>query len=276
MDLKLEKIKGGDTLLKIFCTLIIIVIICISIGHYAFKNGVLTCDHYIFNTYLYIILAILLMFLIVFLNDQFGFANGILNWMFSRGSGINSILVFVVLLGLMLGLTYALHAVNPQNIAASNGIWLALVTLFGLLLIPSIYIGRMTDSVGIAGIITILIIVSTGLLGYYYGDVIVRFDWDYYLHIALFIMIVITFLGWFFIKTNEDAINFIYVTSVIFLVLFVLLLLSNHKRLKENAEKCKDGVMIPNYPVESWELVIKIYIIFKEIINIIFARRLRR
>ena len=53
-------IKGSNTLLKLFSCLIIIVLICILIGHYAFKNGILTCDHYVFNTYLYIILAILL------------------------------------------------------------------------------------------------------------------------------------------------------------------------------------------------------------------------
>jgi hypothetical protein len=41
-------------------------------------------------------------------------------------------------------------------------------------------------------------------------------------------------------------------------VIFVLLLLSNHKKLKDNAEKCVDGQVVPNYPVESYSLIIKI------------------
>ena len=53
-------ITSSNALLKLFCTLTVTVIICILIGQYAFKNGMLTCDNYILNTYLYIILSILL------------------------------------------------------------------------------------------------------------------------------------------------------------------------------------------------------------------------
>lgn len=277
LDTLTNKIQNSNILLKVFCTLIIIILVCIAIGKYAFKNGALTCDHYIFNTYLYIILAILLMFLIVLLNDQFGFFNFLIKWMMAGGGFMRFLIVLVIQLALIIGLTYALHTIPAQNITASNGVWLALVVLFGLMLIPSIYIGRMFDVVGMAGIITVLIVIITGLLGYYYGDSIVRFDWDYYLHILMIIMIVVVVLGGLFIRNGDDSLNFLYIVSIIFLVIFILLLLSNHKRLKQNAEKCIDiNGQAPNYPVESWELVIKIYIVFKELINIMFARKMRR
>jgi hypothetical protein len=278
LDTLTNKIQNSNILLKVFCTLIIIILVCIAIGKYAFKNGTLTCDHYIFNTYLYIILAILLMFLIVLLNDQFGFFNFLIKWMLSGGGFMRFIIILVIQLALIIGLTYALHTIPAQNIAASNGVWLGLVVLFGLFLIPSIYIGRMFDVVGMAGIMTVLIVIITGLLGYYYGDSIVRFDWDYYLHILLVIMVVVVILGvLFFIRSADDSLKFLYVVSIIFLVIFILLLLSNHKRLKENAEKCIDtNGQAPNYPVESWGLVIKIYIVFKELINIMFPRKMRR
>lgn len=270
-----KSIANSNVLLKIFCTLVIVVLLCIAIGHYAFKNGLLTCDHYVFNTYLYIILAIMLMFLVVLLNDQYGIFNSLLIWMFS-GSLVKAIILLILLFGLLFGLTYALIEVDPQNIALSNGIWLALVLLFGILLIPSIFLGRMTDVVGLAGILTIVIVIVVGLLGYYLGDKIITFDWDYYLNIALLILIVVSFIGLFLITTLEGIIQFMYVISIISLVIFVLLLLSNHKKLKENSDKCIDGQVVPNYPLESWNLVIKIYIIFKDLIRILAIRKLRR
>ena len=73
-----DNIKGSNTLIKLFCSLAIVVLICILIGNYAFKSGHLTCDHYVFNTYLYIVLAIVLMFIVVLLNDQTGIFNSLL------------------------------------------------------------------------------------------------------------------------------------------------------------------------------------------------------
>lgn len=274
-----KSITNSNVLLKIFCTLVIIVLICIVIGHYAFKNRLLTCEHYVFNTYLYIILAIMLMFLVILLNDQYGIFNSLLMIMFSNGVG-TGILSFIILLILLIGLTYALFNVDPTNIALSNGIWLALVLLIGILLIPTIYLGRMTDVVGLAGILTIVIVIVVGLLGYYLGDKIITFDWDYYLYIALIALFIVVIIGGIFISMVMRDVNklltFMYVISIISLVIFVLLLLSNHKKLKENSDKCIDGQVVPNYPLESWRLVIKIVNIFGDLIHIFAIRKLRR
>ena len=270
-----KSIANSNVLLKIFCTLVIIILICIAIGHYAFKNGLLTCEHYVFNTYLYIILAIMLMFLVVLLNDQYGIFNSLLMMMFSNGLG-TAILSFIILLILLIGLTYALIKVDPTNIALCNGIWLALVLLIGILLIPTIYLGRMTDVVGLAGILTIVIVIVVGLLGYYLGDKIITFDWDYYLNIALWILIIVAVIGAIFIHDINTRLTFIYTISIISLVIFVLLLLSNHKKLRENSDKCIDGQVVPNYPLESWGLVIKMVNIFSNLIRILAVRKLRR
>ena len=261
-------IHGSNTLLKLFCCLIIVVLICILIGQYAFKNGILTCDHYVFNTYLYIILAILIMFIVVLLNDQFGFFNSFIV-MLMNSSLATLIIIFIILIILLLSLTYALKHVNPENILASNLIWTLLILLIGIVLIPTIWFGRLANVVGIAGILTIVITVAVGLLGYYYGDQIITFDWDYYLYIALWILIFIIIFGPIFITDPETMNTFILVVSFISLTIFVLLLLSNHKKLKLNSEKCIDGQVVPNYPLESYGIVIKIVNIFQDLINIL-------
>jgi len=260
-------ISSNNALLKLFCTLIIIVVICILIGNYAFKNGSLTCDHYVLNTYLYIILAILLVFMVVLINDKYGIFNSFLLWM-SQGSMIRIIIICIILLILLLGLSYALLKVNPNNIVASNTIWTLLILILGISLIPTIWFGRLENVVGIAGISTIVITIGVGLLGYYYGDEIVTFDWDKYLNYALMALIGIIFIGMFIIENPETMFNFIFIVSILILIIFILLLLSNHKKLKENSEKCIDGKTVPNYPVESFNIFIKMLNIFKELIRI--------
>jgi len=269
-----DMIPDNHTLLKIFCSLVIIVLICIAIGHYAFKNGELTCDHYILNTFLYVILAIMLMFMLVLLNDKYGVFNGLLDFFFY--SSTSPILAYIVMLALIITLSYAINHIPPQNIIASNAVWLLLVMLITLILIPSIYFGRVSGVVGIAGLFTIGIVVATGLAGYYYGDLLITFDWDFYLTWALVAWIVIFILGIWMTKTPSEMVNFIYIMSIASLIIFVLLLLSYFKTLKKNANKCVDGTMVPNYPLESWRLVIKMVNVFVDMIRILGIRRMRR
>jgi len=261
-------INGSNTLLKLFCCLTIIVLICILIGNYAFKNGMLTCDHYVFNTYLYIILSILLIFMVVLINDQTGLFNSLIIWMF-QGGMFRAIIIFILLIVLLFGLVYALNTVNPNNIVASNSIWFLLIFILGISLIPTIIFGRLTDVVGLAGILTIIITTLVGLAGYYYGDMIVRFDWDYYLNIALFFLIIVLIIGKFLITDSDTMMKFFLVISIISVIIFGLFLLSNHKKLKENADKCIDGKVVPNYPVESFSIFIKILNLFQDLIYIL-------
>ena len=271
----IEKIKGSNTLIKLFCSLAIVVLICIIIGNYAFKNGHLTCDHYVFNTYLYIVLAIVLMFIVVLVNDQTGIFNSLLMLMFSGGI-FRIIISFIIFIIIYIVLTYALYHVDPTNILASNGIWLSLIFITGLLLIPTIMLGRLTDVVGLAGIATLVVTIVVGLLGYYLGDKIITFDWDSYLYIALFVLLGAILFVPFYITTPEAMITFLYVISIISLIIFILLLLSNHKKLKENSNKCIDGKVIPNYPLESYGIIIKIVNIFKDFIVALSMRKMKR
>lgn len=269
----LFSIPDSNLLLYIFSCLAVIVVITIVIGNYAFKNGLLTCDHYVFNTYLYIILAFMLMMLVILINDKTGFFNTILLWLGS-GSFIRALIILFIFIGILFGLTYLLVSIDPKNILASHLVWLALVLIFGILLIPAVWLGRLLGVVAPAALITIGITIVIGLLGYYYGDKIVTFDWDKYLIYALWGVIIVSFIALWFITKPEDWITYVYVISSVILVIFVLLLLSNHKKLKENADKCVDGKVKPNYPLESWQLVIKIYQIFRSTLNLQSARRI--
>jgi hypothetical protein len=196
----------------------------------------------------------MLMMLVVLINDKTGFFNSILKWM-GGGSFIRALAVLFIFIAVVIGLTYLLTTIDPKNILASHSVWLALVLIFGMLLIPIVWLGRLFGLVAQAVLITIGITIVIGLLGYYYGDKIVTFDWDRYIMYALLVVIIILLIGPWFIKSPEDWITYIYIMSTVILVIFILLLLSNHKKLKENADKCVDGQVTPNYPLESLKYI---------------------
>jgi FtsH-binding integral membrane protein len=206
--------------------------------------------------------------MVVLINDQTGVFNSLLLWMM-EGSKFRVIVTFIIIILILFFLIYELFNVDPQNIVASNLIWVTLIFILGIFMIPTIWFGRLSDVVGLAGILTIMITISVGILGYYYGDNIVTFDWDKYLNYALWFLIILIISGLFFITDIKNLSTFLFIISIISLLIFVLLLLSNHKKLKENSEKCIDGKVIPNYPLESFSLFIRILNIFQNIIRIL-------
>jgi FtsH-binding integral membrane protein len=191
-----------------------------------------------------------------------------------QGNIVRIIMFFIAILIIYFALIYALFKVDPTNILASNAIWFLIVFMLGFILIPTIWLGRLSDVVGLAGILTIIITIIVGLAGYYYGDKIITFDWDYYLYIALWCLIIVIIIGSMLITDPATMTIFFYIISIISLLIFILLLLSNHKKLRENSEKCIDGKVVPNYPVESINIFIKILNIFTDLIRIL--SRLKR
>ena len=269
---KKNKKDNNNTTLSIVCSLIIIILICIAIKHYAFKNGLLTCDDYVLNTYLYIVLSIFIIYLMVLINDK----SGIFDIMLYN----SSLLIMLLILIVFIFLIYTLYKIPPQDIFKSNFVWLLLIILLGMCIIPVIEFGRQFGVLDNAAIYTCVIVIIIGLLGYYKGDYIVRFDWDYYLIIsliALFIIIIIGIICIIVYKPQlETFIKFIYIISIISLIIFMLLLLSDHKKLKENADKCINGkgAVIPNYPTQSFTIIIKMYNIFTDLIHILGLRKI--
>ena len=264
----------NNTLLKLFSTLIIIVVICILIGNYAFKNGLLTCEHYIFNTYLYIVLAILIMFMVVLVNDQTGVFTSLYNMLGTND--IANFIFFILILIVLVGLVYLLKTTNPRDLFKTHIIWFFLIFILGFLLVPAVMLGRLENVIGMAGVLTLAIVIITGVLGYYLGDKIITFNWDMYLGWALLALIAVSIIGPFLIKDANTLLTFIYAISIASLIIFILLLLSNHKKMKENADKCIDTTNPPNYPLESFNVVIKIVNVFQDLIQILAIRKMRR
>ena len=272
--------NNDNILLEIICGLIIIILICIAISHYAFKNGLLTCDHYVLNTYLYILLSIFIIYLMVLINDKTQIFTSIFTSIVYNILNTFGLFGLLIVILIYLFLIYILYNIPPDDIITSNFIWLLIIVVSGIFIIPLIKYSRELNVLNNAWIYTCIIVIITGLLGYYKGDYIIRFDWDYYLYISLIALFIIIIIGILCIIVYKPKlgilINFIYIINIISLIIFILLLLSVHKQLKENAEKCINGkgTIIPNYPTQSFTIIIKIYNIFANLIHILGIKKI--
>ena len=91
----------------------------------AFQKGFFTCQKYILNTYLYILMALVLISLEVLTFDHYK-----INLDKYIGGGWLS---FVIILVVVIGLLMLTMMVNPRNVLLKHLCWLLLVMAFGFI-----------------------------------------------------------------------------------------------------------------------------------------------
>lgn len=235
-------------------------------------DGKLTCSNYVYASYLYIVLSLLIIAMVIlsiiftkFYNTFIKFLLGLGNW------GLLGFLIVLVII--QLGLYYLLRNTNPNNTVALHLIWLSILLLSSLTLGLFVLVGISNNTLLMALSLTILLTIITGYIGYTYGDKLLPFDFDKYLYGLLIILVVSMIIVPFFIKDNKTMGYLVYVFAAISLVIFVLLMLSYNNKIKERAEKCNEESNPPNYPYEAMGLVRKIIIVFQDLIVLLGRRR---
>lgn len=251
--------------LKVLFLLMAVVANAIVIKQTAFKEDKPTCDNYILNTYLYVLLAFVIISTLLVAGYENKMIESNIIMIFS------SWMTFILFMVSYIGLIIWFHSVDPKdNLLLVHILWLLLVLYFSLLLYFPVKVADMLNVLKPAIVVTLLITVVVVYLGIKYGDKLVTFDWDKYLIMAL-VGIIICYFLLIFVPDNQKE-KVIIGLTVVSLVVFVLLLLSYNKKLTERAEKCYEDNN-PNYPKESVGIVIKIMNIFMDIARLMRRRR---
>ena len=251
--------------LKVLFLLLAVVANTIVIKQTAFKEDKPTCDNYILNTYLYVLLA----FIIISTLLVAGYENKMIesNIMMIFSSWMTVIIFIVSYIGLIIWF----HSVDPKdNILLVHILWLLLVLYFSLLLYMPVKVAHMLNVLKPAIIVTLFVTAIVVYLGIKHGDKLVTFDWDKYLRMALMGIIISYFLLIFVPEKDKNKV--IIGITIVSLIVFVLLLLSYNKKLTERAKTCYEDNN-PNYPKESVGIVIKIINIFMDIARLMGRRR---
>ena len=253
-----------NNLMSIIIALIALVINIIAISHSAYENKKLTCNRYVLNTYLYLILAILIIVFMILLNTNHKILEKTIPFMY--GSLLGTILQIFIIFALF----FYFASLNPtKNKIQIHTIWVLIMVFLGILLYPIVLLNKFNNNMESVLGVTLSIILLTGFLGNKYGDYLVRFDWDKYLYIALVIFILLTIVLMYTGNLNS---NFYLYFTVVVLILFVLLLISYNKKLVENSKKCVEHNN-PNYLQESLGLFTKIMNVFVQVSKLMGRRR---
>jgi FtsH-binding integral membrane protein len=232
----------------------------LAINNYAYDaNGKVHCDNYVLNTYLYVMLGFIIMAMVILVDERFEiFSSILLKYGLLGMLGITIVMIlFIILLR------------STQNQFLAHTYWFIVLVILGCLLSIPIQLYGMIDMniIYIGFAITILITGVMGYIGYKYGKAFITTNFDNYLTWALILLVLASFAGLFINIPNY----WVYI-SIAGVIIFSLLLLSYNNKIRKNGETCK----VPNYPSESFGLIIKIANLLQDVLYLVARTRSRR
>lgn len=234
---------------------IIISIITIINNSITFNPLKFTCNNYILNTYVYIILSILLLFLTIFkltdnniqIADIFG--------------GINSIIITITTFILI----FALIILSPKMFLLKHFVWILWLILMGIFIYP-LYLKNKGLFYQV-GFLTISIVAILSIISFTFPHIITN-SWWLPLFISLIVICISTIIE-SILRRYRYITNNSYnkILSYLIIFLFSFWVMYDTKQIITNSKKC-GTTLVPDYINESMNIVLDMVNIFTSIHNI--------
>lgn len=241
-----------NSLISIFVSLLIFVILMFSIAISSFKHGKFTCSRYIINTYLYVILTFNIMAIMCLLAEKHG-----INYNLSLFQMLGVFLITIVCL-------IALHFISADLIILKHFVWLLFVIGITFTFFP-IYNSVDDKSIIIsAAFTTIVLTIALSVIAY------IKPEWiSLSLGPILFILLVgaiIMEVSLLIIyRNNYSKINnMLRAMSYFVIFIFMGFILYDTKKLQIRARQCVNA----DYIQESLHLFLDIFNIFVRILSL--------
>ena len=262
---------------------IFVIILIIIIYRNAFKNNNYSCNNILVNTYLYVLISLLLFHIITLL-----FINVNLHIKFMKIlKETNPIIVLIGIIALLFSLL-SIFNINYNNILLSHIILLVLIGLLSLLTSLFYVILKKNNLYNKVLYTTLLFILVLLTIFYFNKDLIKKYLKDEYYFIVLILffvvfiveMIYILFMGYNKTKT-------IIISACVLLIFGYFLLKDTEKIMNITEENCNIALKnckgnnynmncnlkdYPNYPQKSFNIFHDIIVIFKRIGDIYLAK----
>ena len=247
-----------NKLIPIYSFLAIALIVIVAIYNKSIKGGKLTCNNYILNSYLYVILGIIIIILNMLLNDEYNYLPSI--------RGIGSVILILILAIILI---YLVRSIDPRKTIPKHVAWLAFMILFSAILYPIYMISRKYGVLLQALVYASILAILTTALVFYNPDILKKHIKRWHLMIALILLIIANLALPYIISDATNLARGYYILSIIGLVIFTAILIFYTRILKENSEKC----VVPDYPGESMGFVIVLGNMFADVARILLLRR---
>ena len=233
-------------------------ILLITIYNSAFKNGRFTCNKYILNTYLYILLAILIIILEVLLFeyndirvvDIYGNLTG---W-------LPIILTFIVIIGLLI----ATMMIDPKNVLLKHIVYFTFILSTGLLVYPSYTIAKNNN------VILQVLFSLVGILVFFSAVAFVKPEWISlsWGPVLLFLLIgaIIALIVSYIVGRKNKRNRVPKPLSYFIIGLFILFVLYDTKLIQVHAKTCTTKTA--DYVNESLGIFIDALNLFQQLVNV--------
>ena len=233
-------------------------LIIVGVYNTAFKKGFFTCRHYIFNTYLYILMALVIISLQVLSFDLYKL---------DIHSYIGGIMSFVIFLLLIFGILYLTMSINPRSVLLKHISWLIFLSIVSLIAYPS-YLKSKEQNTLLPVLLSLVgILVFFSVIVYINPD-LVSFSWG---PILLFILVgfIISHLIFFLTlkkRNKTQNSNYIRFTSYGIILLFIFFIMYDTKKIVVGAKLCQEKTA--DYINQSLGIVIDALNIFSNLVNV--------
>ena len=221
-------------------------IVSFSIYKSAYIKGKLTCNNYILNSYLYILLSLLIVSSGVILLEKWN-----KNLFFFRSRS-----TFWILLFFSLGTLMTTMFTDSRNTMLKHSFWFVLMMFFSVIVFPVYLLTKKTNTLQ-STLGTLFIMVASLTAIAFYNPDLISLSLGPVLLIFLLGGIVLSIMN-MLLSSKKTFTKYHNILSYLFIVLFSVFILYDTKKLQVNAKKC----VIPDYINESLGIFLDIMNLF--------------
>lgn len=240
------------SMISVFTSLLVLVVLLFLIAMNSFEKGKFTCNKYILNTYLYVILTFnIIAILCVSLEHhkiQFRF----------------SLMQFLGLFLISLGLLISLNFINPKYIAGKHLVWLGFILALGMIFYP-MYNSFQEKSVVLSAILTTVMLTLFLSVVAFIKPELISFSLGPILLMILIAVIIMELTMLVLYRKDYSKIRGFYRGFCYFVIfLFMGFILYDTKMLQIRAKACVNA----DYIQESLNLFLDIFNIFVRVLGL--------
>lgn len=262
----------GFTKFYLYVIVISFIIILYLISKFSFKNGMPTCDNYVFNVYLYLAMSITLVGLFAYLINSIISKNEKEVYQLIPMRDVQKSLGVFFFLGIILSFLFIILIAFTSNFSKeghfyNHFIWILFIASISIMIYPYFKARELINIVDDALLSTALVFILMSIIVYIKPEFFSG-TYNYVvpgLIIGLFSIIIVSIFNIFFVKDIEQYKNRSLYISYIIIVLFSLFVSYDTSKMFEMAKIC---VKYPNYPKSSVDFFLNLLNLFTNFINI--------
>jgi len=272
-------LKNTDYSIPIISSIIISVILYKN----AFKNGNYSCDNLVTNTYLYVILCLVLFHIFMMY-----FSENITIEMLLEVSENYSINVILLISVVILFVLIMIFNLMYTNIFISHFILFILVAIFGFCNSFLYTLLKMEGLYEKVILIVLFIFILITFLFYKYKKTLSQYINDKFYVVIILCVLLVSMIELILILTNTYSLDLMYIGSTFIIFAFIYILLYHTKKLSQiKKTDCEEALKscnsedkkncnpqnYPAYPQKSWRIFNAIVVLFQNISEIFLGRR---